>query len=105
MSGVVPAAIGQHTDGGLSVPFEDNAHANAREHHAATAGVLQALRDSPRIVALGLRRAGLFNVKCPAAEVEVAVQFLLCSLYGNHSHPRDERAPVRDASNPPTVSR
>ena len=92
VSGVVPAAIGQHTDGGLSVPFEDNAHANAREHHAATAGVLQALRDSPRIVALGLRRAGLFNVKCPAAEVEVAVQFLLCSLYGNHSHPRDERA-------------
>ena len=79
-------------EGGLSAPFDESAHAKAREHHDSCAEVLHTLRSSPRLVALGLQRAGLLREKCAAADLEVASQFLLCSLYATRSHPHDERA-------------
>jgi hypothetical protein len=84
--------LGYGDAGGLSAPFEESAHAQARERHDSCAAALYALRSSPELVVLALRRAGLLRERCPAAEQQVATQFMLCSLYGNRGHPADEHA-------------
>ena len=90
--GVAEGAIDAHTEGGLSVPFEESKHSTPREHSEACAALLRELRDSPAKLALGLRRSELLDERCPVADVEVATQFLLCALYANRAHPHDERA-------------
>ena len=92
VKGVAAGVIDAHSDGGLCAPFEESKHGHPHDHGIACAALLAQLRDAPKTLALGLSRAGLLYEKCPAAEVEVGVQFILCSLYGNRAHPRDERA-------------
>ena len=106
----------------LEPGFDERTHAGCPPHHEPIACVLNTLRTSPELVASALHRAGLLRPRCPVAEQvraapsvvapphaagalhtphvalrrpaaqEAASQLLLCSLYGNRSHPADESA-------------
>ena len=76
--------------GWATEPFDEAGCTEAHPLHSLCAGVLVALRSRPSLLACALGRAEALGEDCPEAERRAAVELLLCSLYGNRSHPADE---------------
>ena len=64
--------------------------------HDQIAALLRELRGKPELLLLALRRGGLLDApQRDADQHEATSQLLLCSLFGNRSHPRDESGVMR----------